>query len=291
MVVGRNTGRTALLFLAPTLLGLLIFKVYPIFAAFYGSFFAHSMRLRTQVFVYFEQYQSVFSDPIFWRSLWTTIVFNVVTIPLQVALSLGLALLLNAQYRSVGLMRSLIMFPVGISMPVTTVIWGVILSPQMGFANSMLGVFGIDPQPFLVSARQALPSIIWIATWKGVPYWMLFLLAGLKAIPEMYYECARLDGARPFTVLWRITIPLLERVLLFVIAANTIANFLLFVPPYLLTRGGPQGATNLLMYEVFKTGFIYRDMNRSLAMLMVLLVMLFVVILVQFRLVRAKHEY
>lgn len=287
----KREGQVAFLFLLPTLIGLLVFKVYPIILAFGSSFMARSFRTSQTIFVGLENYISIFQDPVFWKSFWVTVVFNVITNPLQVVLALFLALFLGAQIRGVNLIRSLYMLPIGISLPVATVIWGVVLSPNAGLLNSLLATVGIPAQPFFTSPSQSLGSIILIATWKGVSYWMIFLLAGLKAIPESLYEAARLDGANAFQMLTRITIPLLRRVLLFVVVADTISNFLLFVPPYLLTQGGPQLSTNLLMYEVFKTGFIYVDMHRAMAMLTVLLLMLFTVIAIQFRFLRARHNY
>lgn len=287
----KTEARVALLFLLPTLLGLVVFKLYPIVLAISSSFMTRSFRTQETVFVGFENYASIFSDPVFTKSVWVTIVFNVITNPLQIALALALALFLGVQIRGVNLVRSLYMLPIGISLPVATVIWGIVLSPNAGLLNSILGSVGIPAQPFFTSASQALGSIILIATWKGVSYWMIFLLAGIKAIPESLYEAARIDGANGLQMLFRITIPLLKRVLLFVVVADTISNFLLFVPAYLLTRGGPQLSTNLLMYEVFKTGFIYVDMHRAMAMLTVLLLMLFSVIAAQFYFLRAKHTY
>ena len=287
----KTEARVALLFLLPTLLGLLVFKLYPIVLAVSSSFMSRSFRTQETVFVGFENYASIFSDPVFTKSVWVTIVFNVITNPLQIALALALAPFLGVQIRGVNLVRSLYMLPIGISLPVATVIWGIVLSPNAGLLNSILGSVGIPAQPFFTSASQALGSIILIATWKGVSYWMIFLLAGIKAIPESLYEAARIDGANGLQMLFRITIPLLKRVLLFVVVADTISNFLLFVPAYLLTRGGPQLSTTLLMYEVFKTGFIYVDMHRAMAMLTVLLLMLFSVIAAQFYFLRARHTY
>lgn len=290
-MVIQNRNRVAFFFLFPTLLGLVLFKIYPIIDSLFRSFYAFSFQQQREIFVFFDQYAEVLGSPEFWISLRVTLVFNLATVPLQVVMALALALLLNRRRPGINVIRSLIMFPVGISLPVATVMWGIILNPHLGLANSLIRMVGLYPQPFLTSSSQALPSIIWIATWKGVPYWVIFFLAGLKGIPDTYYECATIDGARAWTVFRKITLPLLRRTMLFVVAANTIANFLLFVPPYMLTRGGPRMSTNVLMYEVFKQGFVYVNMNRSLAMMNLLLVLLFVVIFFQFRLLRASHEY
>lgn len=287
----KNRTLVAYLFLSPALLGLLVFKIYPITLSIWDSFFARSFVSKEEVFVGLEHYLSLVQDPIFWKSLWITIYFNLIVNPLQIVLALALAVFLSVQVRGINVLRSLYMLPIGVSLPVATVIWGVILNPNAGLLNSVLAAVGLSPQPFLTSSTQALWCIILIATWKGVSYWMIFLLAGIKGIPENLYEAARIDGANAWQRFTRITIPLLRRVLLFVVVADTISNFLLFVPPYLLTQGGPQLSTNLLMFETFKTAFIYVDMHRAMALVSILLLVLFAVIAVQFRFLRAQHEY
>jgi multiple sugar transport system permease protein len=287
----RDRAVVAYLFLLPSLLGLLVFKIYPVLLSVRNSFYVSSFITREEIFVGLEHYISLAQDPVFWQSLRVTILFNVIVNPLQVTLALALAIFLGVQFRGIHLIRSLYMLPIGISLPVATVIWGVVLNPHSGLMNSLLATVSLSPQPFLTSPTQALWSIILIATWKGVSYWMIFLLAGIKGIPESLYDAARIDGANAWQMFTRITLPLLKRVLLFVVVADTISNFLLFVPPYLLTQGGPQLSTNLLMYEAFKTAFIYVDMYRSMALVTVLLTVLFLVIAIQFRFLRATHEY
>lgn len=278
-------------FLLPTLVGLVLFRIYPVTISFYKSLYLRSFVTKENVFVGLEGYAALFQDPIFWKSAWVTVLFNFVVNPVQIIAALALALFLSVHFRGIHLVRSLYMLPIGISLPVATVIWGVVLNPNSGLANSLLIKMGLPPQPFLTSASQALWSIILIASWKGIPYWMIFLLAGIKAIPESVYEAARIDGANAWQILTRITIPLLRRVILFVVVADTISNYLLFIPAYLLTGGGPQQSTNFLMYEAFKSGFIYLDMNRSMTIVSLLLVFLLVVIALEFRFLRPQHEY
>jgi len=280
----------AYLFLLPALAGLGLFKVYPVALSLYKSFYIKSFAAKADVFVGWEGYRALLEDPVFWQSAWVTILFNFIVNPLQVVLALALALFLSVEFRGIHLVRSLYMLPIGISLPVAAVIWGVVLNPNAGLLNSILVAVGGSPQPFLTSPSQALWSIILIACWKGIPYWMIFLLAGIKGIPETLYEAARIDGANAWKILTRITIPLLRRVILFVVVADTISNYLLFIPAYLLTRGGPEHSTNFLMYEAFKSGFIYLDMNRSMTIVSVLLVFLLAVIALEFRFLRPEHD-
>ena len=231
-----------------------------------------------RTFVWLENYQYLFDDPIFWQSLKITAILTVIINPFQIAISLGLALLLMRRTRYILIIRSLYLLPIGIALPIATVIWGLMLDPYQGLVNGVIGIFGIPPQPFLVSESQALWSIIAIATWKGVAFWMLFLLAGLEDIPTQFYEAAQIDGAKPFQKLRYITLPLLRRTILFVFVADTAANFVLMVPMIILTKGGPMQSTNVLVYEAYRSGFYYQDWGRSLSIISILTIITLIVI-------------
>jgi|TARA_B100001013_G_scaffold251817_1_gene156605 multiple sugar transport system permease protein len=268
------------LFLAPALLLIIIFKLYPIFIGFWESLIYTSFGggSENRTFVWLENYQYLFDDPIFWQSLKITAILTVIINPFQIAISLGLALLLMRRTRYILIIRSLYLLPIGIALPIATVIWGLMLDPYQGLVNGVIGIFGIPPQPFLVSESQALWSIIAIATWKGVAFWMLFLLAGLEDIPTQFYEAAQIDGAKPFQKLRYITLPLLRRTILFVFVADTAANFVLMVPMIILTKGGPMQSTNVLVYEAYRSGFYYQDWGRSLSIISILTIITLIVI-------------
>lgn len=268
------------LFLAPALFLIIIFKLYPIFIGFWESLIYTSFGggSENRTFVWLENYQYLFDDPIFWQSLKITAILTVIINPFQIAISLGLALLLMRRTRYILIIRSLYLLPIGIALPIATVIWGLMLDPYQGLVNGVIGIFGIPPQPFLVSESQALWSIIAIATWKGVAFWMLFLLAGLEEIPTQFYEAAQIDGAKPFQKLRYITLPLLRRTILFVFVADTAANFVLMVPMIILTKGGPMQSTNVLVYEAYRSGFYYQDWGRSLSIISILTIITLIVI-------------
>ena len=268
------------LFLAPALLLIIIFKLYPIFIGFWESLIYTSFGggSENRTFVWLENYQYLFDDPIFWQSLKITAILTVIINPFQIAISLGLALLLMRRTKYIRIIRSLYLLPIGIALPIATVIWGLMLDPYQGLVNGVIGIFGIPPQPFLVSESQALWSIIAIATWKGVAFWMLFLLAGLEEIPTQFYEAAQIDGAKPFQKLRYITLPLLRRTILFVFVADTAANFVLMVPMIILTKGGPMQSTNVLVFEAYRSGFYYQDWGRSLSIISILTIITLIVI-------------
>ena len=280
------------LFLAPALIGTIAFKLYPIFIGFWESliYTSFSGGAEKRIFVWFENYQYLFDDKIFWKSLEITAFLTIIINPLQIAMSLGLALLLMRKSKFIRIIRSLYLLPIGIALPIATIIWGLMLDPNQGLINGLIGVFGIPPQPFLVSENQALWCIIAIATWKGVAFWMLFLLAGLEDIPKQYYEAAEIDGATPFQKFRYVTIPQLKRTILFVFVADTAANFVLMVPMIILTKGGQLQSTNVLIYEGYRSGFYYQDWGRSLSIITILTVITLIVIGLQLLFLSEKNE-
>lgn len=228
-------------------------------------------------------FSALFQDSVFRGSLLTTVIFSLIVNPLQVALALALALLLSRRVAGIGLWRTLVVLPVVVPQSVSAVIWGIAFRPD-GPINSILVAIGLPPQPFLTSTVQALPAIIVLVSWVGVGYWMTFLVAGLNDIPNSLYEAAALDGAKPWAEFWHITLPMLRRPLAFVIVSDTVANFLVFAPVQILTGGGPEGTTNLIMADIFTRAFVYSDNRGAAAETVVLVTVVVAIVLVQFRL-------
>jgi multiple sugar transport system permease protein len=276
------------LFLLPALLVIAFFRIYPAISGLLESLYATSFAAGgVKQFVGLRNFEDVFSDPVAIQSIWVTLRFNLIVNPLQVCLALLIALLVNQAVRGVGFFRSIYLLPIAISLNVSAIVWGLMLS-QNGLFNGMLRTIGLPAQPFLTSTEQALWSIIMMASWVGVPYWALFLLAGLQGIPRELYEAAEIDGANLWRRFTEVTFPLLRRVLVFVLVADTVANFLLFVPVLILTKGGPQLSTNTLMFEAYRRGFIYGDFGTSSAMISLLLAATLVVVGLEFWLLRTN---
>ncbi len=271
----RAADAVPYLLLLPALIGILVFKIYPIFSAVVTSFIRKgAFSLRT--------YEILFKDKTFWNSLFVTLRMNAVMIPLQIVVSLILALLVNNNVKGVGFFRSVYYLPVTMAISVASVTWALMMNVNNGVMNSLLSIFGIPKQGFFTDAGQALWSIVIMATWKGCGYWMMYLLAGLKGVDVSLYESAKLDGAGYFRTLFSITLPLIRRAMLFVVVANTSANFLLFAPTKLITEGGPQNSTNVLMYEVYKSAFKNGNMSRAGAITAVLLGVIILLVVAQF---------
>jgi multiple sugar transport system permease protein len=219
---------------------------------------------------------------VFQGSVWTTLVFSVIVNPLQIAIALALALLMNNRLPGTVLWRTLVLLPVAIPQSVSAVIWSVALRPE-GLLNALLAPLGIGEQRFLTSPEQALGSIILIVSWIGVGYWMTFLIAGLQDIPKSLYEAVTIDGANAWQRFRYVTLPQLRRPLTFVLVANTVANFLVFAPVQILTKGGPQGSTNLIMNEIYQRAFLTGDRGSAAAATVILVLIVLVVVSIQFR--------
>jgi multiple sugar transport system permease protein len=272
-------------FLAPALLGLLIFRFTPICLALIGSFFGQSIR-GDSIFVGAQN----FADPAFWSTVSTTLIFNLIINPFQVTCALALAMLVRRPAKFIDIFRASFLMPMTVSIALTSIIWSIMLDPTLGPVNGFLRWAGLQPQPFFRSAGQALPTLILVATWKGAGYWMVFLLAGLLAIPKELDESAAIDGANAWQRFSGVTLPLMKRPLAFVLVADTAANFLLFAPVYIVTNGGPNGATQLLMFEAYQTAFAYLNHGRSLAISTIILVIILAIALVELRLFRSEDE-
>ncbi len=279
------------LFIAPAMVGLALFKLYPILEGLRLSFYDVRPIARTQVFIGLANFAELVQDPVVLKASLNTILFNLIVTPLQVALALSLAVLVNRRGRLIQIFRSVCFMPAVISLVVASIIWKLLYAPDNGALNGILIALGLPAQTFLTSQTQAMPSLIGMVVWKGVGYWMVILLAGLKDIPEAVQEAAIVDGAGPTRRFFAITLPLLSPTLLFVVVADTVINFLLFVPVYVMTQGGPSNATSLLMFEVYRNAFVYTRFGYAAAISTALLLVIALAVSVQMRFLRIEFEY
>lgn len=276
------------MFLLPTMLGLLCFRLMPIFWAMISSFttvnFAGVLR-----WAGLSNYIFLFQDPNFWKSFWITIKWSLIVNPFQIIGALGLAILVNQKLKGIRIFRTIYFVPITISLAIASTIWGLMFNPNSGLINSILAWIHIPTQPFLVSSKQALWCIVIIASWRSIGYWMMFMLAGLQGIPEELYEASKIDGANPWQAFWKVTLPMLKRTLAFVTVADTCSNFLIFVPMFILTNGGPEMSTNVLIYEAYNNAFIYGNRGISNAIVMTILTVILIVVGLEMRYLRSDH--
>nr|WP_161556701.1 sugar ABC transporter permease [Micromonospora acroterricola] len=287
---GRRSGRRrygdlpiALTFLLPAVIAAVVLRLWPTARAVWDSLRSTPLGVEPTRWVGLDQFRWLIDDPAFLNSLKVTLLFGIIVNPLQIAVALVLAVIFNERIRGAGLMRTLVFLPVAIPQSVSAVIWAVAFRPD-GPLNGILDRLGIAPQGFLTSPGQALPSIILVVSWIGVGYWMMFLIAGLKEIDPTLYEAAGLDGAGRWARFRHVTVPQLRRQLAFVLVADTISNLLVFAPVQILTNGGPNGRTNLIMNDVFERAYTQVDVGAASAATVVVVVIALAIVLVQFRL-------
>lgn len=268
-------------FLFPAMLLLIMFKIYPILLGVFESFFTYSFVEKGTIFAGLDNYINIFTDHSTLNAIKVTAIFNVFVNPIQIILSFGLALLLMVKLKGRKIFRTIHMIPVAVSFTIACTLWGVLLSPEQGLMNSILNMFGIANQGFLTDKSQALAWVMVLASWKGLGYWALFFITGLEEVPGQLYEAAALDGANYWQSLRWITLPQMRRTFKFVIVSDTISNFILFVPAYVLTNGGPDGVTDFLMYRIYRTAYQYSDLNLASAMIVVLIAVLGIIVAIE----------
>ncbi len=281
----------AFLFVLPALINFTIFRYLPIAAAAQASVWQYSLLGGFGDFKGLEHYAFMWEDTFFWNSMWVTLKFTLLKVPIQVALSLALAIFLSREDFFTSIVRSAVFTPVVTSIVVVSIIWSMMYHSQLGLINSILSAFGLGPYAFLSDPNRALPALTFMMIWKEVGFSMIIIMAGLKGIPHVYREAAIVDGANRWQIFWNVTLPLLRRVLMFVIVTQTIFSFQVFVPVYAMTKGGPLETTKVIVYYIYQYGFLFQDMGYASAMSIVTLVLLLLISLGQMRLFRSDVEY
>ncbi len=269
-----------LVFIGPCLLGLLVFTYIPVLMSL-GLSFSYWNLLGKPHFVGLENYINVLSDPLFWKTLWNTLFFVCASVTLEVVVALSVAMLLSMAFRGIGIFRTIFFLPVITPMVSVALVWGWLYDPRFGLLNAMLGLFGIQPISWLYDPQWAMPAIILLRVWKDMGYNMVILLAGLQGIPTHLYESAALDGAGPCQRFTRITLPMLSPTLFFVITVSLINAFQAFDSVYLLTEGGPENSTQVLVYWLFKNAFQFYKVGPASAIAYILFVIILAITMVQ----------
>ncbi|MFD1719645.1 carbohydrate ABC transporter permease [Georgenia deserti] len=273
--------RTAVWFLLPAVVLLLLLRIMPTITALAEAVPVGGERSPWSNFAY------IFTDPSFWNAVRVTLLFAVIINPVQIALALALAVLLTKKLPFVGLWRTLILLPIAVPQVVSAIVWLVLLRPD-GPLNGLANALGLPSVPWLTQPGWALVSVMIVCSWVGVGYWMTFLVTGIREIPDSLYEASALDGAGGWRQFWNITLPSLRRPLLFVLVADTVSNFLVFAPVRVLTQGGPQDSTDLIMYNISDRAYTLGDTQAASAATLVLIVIVVAVVAVQFRLLPGK---
>ncbi len=259
------------IFTLPAVLFVLIMIVFPIGYTAYLSFFEWSMSSVTPPkFVFLDNFKNIFfEDPRFWPAFFKTFYFTIIAIVVQTVLGVGIALLFHRNFKGNTIVKTLFLLPM-VSTPVAVgLVWLLILEPSIGFANQFLGYLGIDPQLWIASPSQALPTIALVDTWQWTPMITLITLAGLSTLSQEYYEAASVDGANSWQTFWRITLPLLAPTIFAAVLLRSIDALKHFDLIYAMTQGGPGFATETINIYGFVNGFQYFKLGYTCAILMI----------------------
>ncbi len=255
------------LLISPTLIIVLVFTAWPTVQAIYMSFFRQYLNIakfRTPTFIGLRNYKELFTSPDFLQVLKNTTIYVLGTVPASIVLAFLFALLVNRAVKGIGLARLGFFYPTILPMVSAATIWMFFFTPDYGLFNTFLETFGYHgPENWLGNPHLALLAVMIVAVWKNAGYLMIFYLAGLQNLPEDVFEAASLDGASWWTQLWKIAFPLLRRTTLFVSTIAIIDAFQVVDHIFVMTQGGPSGASTVLLYYLWQVRF--EDLNVGLA--------------------------
>jgi ABC-type sugar transport system permease subunit len=270
---------TPYLLVSPYLLHFAVFVAFPVLFSIVLTF--HSWNIISPMrYVGLTNYEHLLKDRQFWQSVWNTVRFLIVHIPLQLIVALALAELLNRTIQGAAFFRAAFFLPVIISGVVVTILWQQLLSFNLGILNRTLTTVGLPRVAWLDDPAIAMYSIAMMATWKNVGLYVILFLVGLQSVPTQYYEAADMEGATSWQKFRYITLPLINPTIFTVVVLSTIGGFSLFVEPYIMTEGGPMNSTLSAVMYIYRQAFQYYHMGYSATLgFCFALIILFVVII------------
>lgn len=281
-------------FLAIPLLFFFIVRFFPAFYAFNVSLRDWSMLSLERPFVGLDNFRQLQSDEVFWKALKNTFKYVFLGVPIQVIIGLSIALMLHQIKRFVPLFRTLYFVPYITSIVAVAWVWRFMYQPHIGLFNRFLLDLGFDQIQFLRDPSIALYSILAMVVWHGLGFQIVLFLAGLEMVPEMYYEAARIDGANAPQIFFKITLPLLNPTIVFVVVMSTIRFLQIFSEVINMSNeglGGPLNSTISMVVYIYRTGFQRFQMGRASAMTVVLFLIVLLITFIQLKVVTKPYEY
>lgn len=280
----KKRNLVSYLFILPTMALNLVFFIYPFLQTVAMSFFDWPM-LGEKKFIFLGNYITLFQDKQFWSSLWFTMKYALFVTPCLFILAFVLALLINGKFAGVNLFRSIYYAPVVISMTCCSMVWLWIYNDLYGVLNYMMQALGIidDPILWMNSSSTSLPAVIFMVTWKMAGFSMLIILAAFQSVDEQVYEAAAVDGANKVTQFFRITLPIIRPQVALALIMSVIGSVLAFEQFLIMTKGGPAQETTTIVHYIYNTSFKYFKMGYGSAITMVLLAVLALLSLIEYR--------
>ena len=304
--LARREAIWAYIFLAVPLAFYLGLRIWPAFQSFYLSLFSWHVDAAQREFLGAQQYGQMLSDPKLHRALLNTLLYTAIIVPAQLALGLGIAMLLNSVEKFQPLFRAIYFAPYVTPAAAVAWVWGWMYSVNFGVINNAIIEWGIfwerlgvnfltvDPQPFLTSPKQALAAVAVVVIWQNLGFQVVIFLAGLKGVPKMFYEAARIDGANRWQLFKSITIPLLNPVIVFSLIISTIASLQLFdqvVNINFTDQGGPLNSTLTIALYMYQEAFSRFRLGYAAAITVLLFGLILIVTLLQLKFASRSVEY
>ncbi|MHB1133908.1 MAG: carbohydrate ABC transporter permease [Chloroflexota bacterium] len=286
----REEARTGWMFLLPAMIYFAIFTGFPLAYGFWVSLQEWNMMSPRMTFIGADNYLALAEDNTFRESLANTAIFTAGIVVCVIIFSFLMAVLLNQKLRSMTFFRGVFYSPAVTSVVAIGVVWLWILDPEYGLINQALRAFDIIGPRWLADSNWALPGLVMTASWRNIGYFAVVFLAGLQGIDQMYYEAASIDGANWWGRFRHITVPMLTPTTFFVLVMTVILSFQVFALVYVMTGGGPGGATSVLVFYLYKQAFVYFRMGYASAVGYVLFVIIFALTLIQFRFLGRASE-
>ncbi|WP_082233177.1 carbohydrate ABC transporter permease [Halobacillus massiliensis] len=290
------SNRHPYMFIAPAVILLAVFSLIPILVAFVISF--SDMNLKgladwsSITFIGLENYMDLFSDDTFIKSIYNTLFYVIIGVPLVIVSSLSIALLLNYGTNKIfTVFRAVYYMPSITNIIAVAVIWGYLYNTEYGLFNYLLSLLTVDNIPWLEEPTIAKLSLILLAVWKGIGINMIIFLAALQGIPKSYYEAAEMDGANRLQVLFNVTLPLLRYATFFVTITTLIGWMQFFEEPFVMTDGGPLDGTISIALFIYKEGFQFSEFGYAAAGSFILFAMIIIVTLIQFKFRKSDTQY
>jgi multiple sugar transport system permease protein len=284
----KDDTRLAMLFIAPALIGFLVFMIWPTLRGIYLSFTRFNL-LTPAKFTGLDNYIRMVQDPVFWNALKVTLYYVVVNIGVQTVLALVIAVMMQRLTRKTWL-RGVLLTPYLTSNVVAALVFLWVLDYQLGIGNKVISAIGLDRVAFLADSHWVIPTVALINVWHYVGYTALLIFAGLQTIPETMYEAGRIDGASEIAMFRKITIPLLRPILALVLIITVVGSFQVFDTVAVTTRGGPVDSSRVLQYYIYDMAFGRFQFGYASAMSVALLIVLVIITFVQYRLTRADSS-
>lgn len=285
---GRTDLATALVFIAPAMVGFIVFYLVPTIRGLYLSFTNFDL-FSAPVWVGLQNYLKIANDKLFWNAMAVTGEYVVLNIVFQTIFALGLALLMYHVAKST-LVRGVLLLPYLIANVIVALLWFWMLDYQIGIVNQVIEWMGLPKVAFFGSETWAIPTIAFINVWRHMGYTALLLFAGLQAIPSHVYEVAALDGAGPWKTFWKITMPLLRPVMVLVLVVTVIGSFQIFDTVAVTTGGGPVNASRVIQMYIYEKAFDEQDFGYASALSVILFAILGIVAFLQMKFLRGNES-